>query len=60
MAIIFLVTWWERGLTDATSDEPVGRMSTDGGQKFNEMIQLSTTALLAERRGEGYSPLGQH
>jgi hypothetical protein len=25
-----LVTWWERGMTNATSDEPVGRMSADG------------------------------
>ena len=46
-----LVTCWEWELTNATSDEPVGRMNTDGGQKFSDMIRLSANVLLAERRG---------
>ena len=46
-----LVTCWEWELTNATSDKPVGRMNTDGGQKFSDMIRLSANVLLAERRG---------
>lgn len=48
-----LVTWWERGLTNATSDEPVGRMSTDGGQTFNDMIRLSANGTIGRAEGEG-------
>jgi hypothetical protein len=55
-----LVTWWEMGLTNATSDEPIGRMSTDGGQKFNDMIQLLDNGNIGRAEGEGYSLLGQH
>ena len=33
-----VITWWER---NQTSDEPVARISTDGGQIFGERIMLS-------------------
>jgi hypothetical protein len=48
-----LVTWWERGMTNATSDEPVGRMSTDRGQTFNDMIRLSANDTIGRAEGEG-------
>src|ERR671924_1796723 len=35
-----LVTWWE---TNQTSDTPVARISTDGGQTFGPMIMLGAT-----------------
>jgi hypothetical protein len=41
-----LVTWWERGKTNSTSDEPVGRASTDGGQTFNDLIRLSANGTI--------------
>jgi hypothetical protein len=46
-----LVTWWERGKTNSTSDEPVGRASTDGGQTFNDLIRLSANGTIGS--GEG-------
>ena len=55
-----LVTWWERGPTNATSDEPVGRMNTDEGQKFGDMIRLSANGTIGRAEGEGYSLLGKH
>jgi hypothetical protein len=33
------VTWWER---NATSNEPVLRVSNDNGKTFGEMIMLSS------------------
>lgn len=48
-----LVTWWERGTTNTTSDEPVGRISTDGGQTFNDMIRLSANGTIGNAEGEG-------
>ena len=49
-----LVTWWERGTTNTTSDEPVGRISTDGGQTFNDMIRLSANVtFIGNAEGEG-------
>jgi hypothetical protein len=48
-----LVTWWERGTTNTTSDEPVGRISTDGGQTFNDMIRLSANGTIGNMEGEG-------
>jgi hypothetical protein len=48
-----LVTWWERGLTNESSDEPVGRMSTDGGQTFNDMIRLSVNGTIGRTEVEG-------
>ncbi|MPZ07845.1 MAG: hypothetical protein GEU26_15765 [Nitrososphaeraceae archaeon] len=40
-----LVTWWE---LNATSEEPVARISTDEGQAFGEMIRLSTNGTIGE------------
>jgi hypothetical protein len=48
-----LVTWWERGMTNATSDEPVGRISTDRGQTFNDMTRLSANGTIGGAEGEG-------
>jgi hypothetical protein len=48
-----LVTWWERGLTNESSDEPVGRMSTDGGQTFNDMVRLSVNGTIGRAEVEG-------
>ena len=33
-----IVSWWE---TNQTSDTPVARMSTDGGQTFGPMLRLA-------------------
>ena len=48
-----LVTWWERGKTNSTSDEPVGRASTDGGQTFNDLVRLSANGTIGNMEGEG-------
>ena len=48
-----LITTWERGLTKATSDEPVGRMSADGIQKFNDMIRPSANCTNGRPEEEG-------
>ena len=39
-----LVTWWERA--NATSNQPVLRISTDNGQTFGPLIQLSTNGTI--------------
>jgi hypothetical protein len=46
-----LVTWWE---TNQTSDTPVGRLSTDGGQTFGPMMMLATNGTISgtEEGGE--------
>jgi hypothetical protein len=46
-----LVAWWERGKTNSTSDEPVGRGGTSGGQTFNDLIWLSANGTIGS--GEG-------
>jgi hypothetical protein len=38
-----VVTWWER---NATSNEPVLRMSTDNGQTFGPMLMLSNNGTI--------------
>ena len=48
-----LVTCWEWELTNATSDEPVGKMSTDGGKKFNDMIRLFANGTIGRAEGKG-------
>lgn len=40
-----LVTWWE---LNATSEKPVARISTDGGQTFDDMIRLSDNGTIGE------------
>jgi hypothetical protein len=39
-----LVTWWE---TNQTSDTPVGRLSTDGGQSFGPMMMLAMNGTIS-------------
>ena len=38
-----IVTWWER---NATSNEPVFRMSTDNGETFGPLLRLSTNGTI--------------
>ena len=40
-----VVTWWER--ENATSTEPVARISTDNGATFGPMITLATTGTIS-------------
>jgi hypothetical protein len=39
-----IVTWWE---TNQTSNTPVARMSTDGGQTFSPMLRLATNGTIS-------------
>jgi hypothetical protein len=39
-----IVTWWE---TNQTSDTPVARISTDGGQTFGPMLRLGTNGTIS-------------
>jgi hypothetical protein len=48
-----IVTWWER---NQTSDAPVARISTDGGDTFGPLIMLGangTVSGVEEEEGEG-------
>jgi hypothetical protein len=45
-----IVTWWE---TNQTSDVPVARMSTDGGETFGPMLMLGTNGTLTSTEEEG-------
>jgi hypothetical protein len=42
------VTWWER---NATSNEPVVRISTDSGKTFGEIMKLSTNGTIGGSGG---------
>ena len=44
------VTWWE---TNQTSDTPVARISTDGGETFGPMLRLAANGTIASTEGEG-------
>jgi hypothetical protein len=39
-----IVTWWE---TNQTSDTPVARISTDGGQTFGPMLMLASNGTIS-------------
>jgi hypothetical protein len=39
-----IVSWWE---TNQTSDTPVARMSTDGGQTFGPMLRLAANGAIS-------------
>jgi hypothetical protein len=39
-----VVSWWE---TNQTSDTPVARISTDGGQTFGPMLRLATNGTIS-------------
>jgi hypothetical protein len=40
-----VVSWWE---TNQTSDTPVARISTDGGQTFGPVLRLATNGTITE------------
>jgi hypothetical protein len=40
-----IVTWWER--TNATSNQPVLRISTDNGQTFSPLVQLAINGTIS-------------
>ena len=40
-----MVSWWE---TNQTSDTPVARISTDGGQTFGPVLRLATNGTITE------------
>ncbi|MDQ3883130.1 MAG: hypothetical protein M3243_03655 [Thermoproteota archaeon] len=53
-----IVTWWE---TNQTSDTPVARISTDGGETFGAMLRLGANGTLTnteEVGGEGEGAAG--
>jgi hypothetical protein len=39
-----VVTWWE---TNQTSDTPIARLSTDGGQTFGPMLRLAVNGTIS-------------
>jgi hypothetical protein len=45
-----IVTWWE---TNNTSDTPVARTSTDGGQTFGPMLRLANNGGITNTEGQG-------
>jgi hypothetical protein len=45
-----VVSWWE---TNQTSDTPVARISTDGGQTFGSMLRLATNGTISSTEEEG-------
>jgi hypothetical protein len=45
-----MVTWWER---NQTSNTPVARMSTDGGETFGAMMMLGTNGTLTNTEEGG-------
>jgi hypothetical protein len=45
-----VVSWWE---TNQTSDTPVARISTDGGQTFGPMLRLATNGTIGSTEEEG-------
>ncbi|MDQ3967047.1 MAG: hypothetical protein M3275_01480 [Thermoproteota archaeon] len=45
-----IVSWWE---TNQTSDIPVAKLSTDGGQTFGPMMMLATNGTIASTEEEG-------
>jgi hypothetical protein len=44
-----IVTWWER---NQTSNTPVARVSTDGGQTFGPMLMLGTNGTISSTEEE--------
>jgi hypothetical protein len=50
-----VVSWWE---TNQTSDTPVARLSTDGGQTFGPMIMLGTNGTIASTEEEEGEAVG--
>jgi hypothetical protein len=46
-----IVTWWER---NATSNEPVARISTDSGKTFGQIMELSTNETVGGNSTSGW------
>jgi hypothetical protein len=45
-----VVSWWE---TNQTSDTPVARISTDGGQTFGPTLRLATNGTISSTEEDG-------
>jgi hypothetical protein len=45
-----IITWWER---NATSNEPVMKVSTDNGAKFGPLLKLAANGTIGETAEEG-------
>jgi hypothetical protein len=45
-----IVTWWE---TNQTSDIPVARISTDGGQTFGPLLRIGMNGSISQTEGQG-------
>ncbi|HYY67005.1 MAG TPA: hypothetical protein VE572_01520 [Nitrososphaeraceae archaeon] len=45
-----IVTWWER---NSTSNEPVAKISTDGGQTFGPVLMLAANGTIGSTGEEG-------
>ena len=52
-----IVTWWER---NATSNEPVVRMSTDNGATFGPLLKLAVMELSAKQLKRGSNNISLH
>lgn len=50
------VTWWE---TNQTSDVPVARLSTDGGQTFGPVLRLATNGTISSTNDETTTAAGE-
>jgi hypothetical protein len=50
------VTWWE---TNQTSDAPVARLSTDGGQTFGPVLRLATNGTISSINDETTTAAGE-
>jgi hypothetical protein len=51
-----IVTWWE---TNQTSDVPVARISTDGGETFGPMMMLGANGTLTSTEEGGAAEGGE-
>lgn len=51
-----IVAWWE---TNQTSDTPVARLSTDGGQTFGSVLRLATNGTLSSTDEETTTASGE-
>lgn len=50
------VTWWE---TNQTSDAPVARLSTDGGQTFGPVLRVATNGTISSTNDETTTAAGE-
>jgi hypothetical protein len=45
-----IITWWER---NATSNEPVMKVSTDNGETFGPLLKLANNGTIGEAAEDG-------